>query len=273
MAMLSQKIQKLNEDSHGELPEFMVDDPNTLSEGYIVAYNVQVTPGDVAPGDTIHIKAMFRNESFLPAYGTLQLKLDGMIIKEHCLLGVCVDLFGGHETAVPWDEDYTLPLSIPAGVTHKIEALEEGQITPAFTLFTVTSPPAPGQRNVNFASVPAGAQIYVSDAYYGDTPLTIPLAPGTYAVKAVYGNQELSRNINVVTGSGSMPISFTFQQGTPFDLGQWLSDNKWTIAGGLVAAGLLYMVIKKPETVKKGISVAKDYAQKGYQKLKEKEVI
>lgn len=246
----------------------MADNISGLATGWVVAKKVEVTPSDAQPGDTIHIRAIFENENWIPAYAVLQVKLDGAVIKTWCDYVGCFIVFGSNEV-FPWEFDYTLPTSISPGISHRIEALEQDQIIPASTEFTVTSPAQPGQRNVSFSSVPEGAQIYIADAYYGNTPITVPLVAGVHAIKAVYSGQEQSRNIQVVSGTGTMSVTFTFSQTAPFDFGQWLSDNKWTVGGALISAGVLYLIVKKPATVKRGLATASELAGKGYMKARE----
>lgn len=250
------------------IDDLQEQDIGALAAGWVVADKVEVSPKDARPGDVIHISAFFRNQNWLPAYAVLELKLDGLVIDTYCTLLSCSVIFGPRET-ITWNAEYTLPASISTGASHRIEALEQEQLVPAYDDFVVSSPPPPGQRNVSFSSTPTGAQIYVSGAYRGDTPITIPLPPGTYAVKAIYSDQEVSRNIQVVSGSGTLPITFTFTQETPFDLSKFLMDNALYIGGGLAALALLYLAVKKPATVKRGYAAAKEYASRGVTKAKE----
>lgn len=234
------------------------------AEGWVMGDGVVIQPQDVQPGDQVHITAHFTNTAtYLPAWATMQVKLDGLVIWEQSGLFP----YGGDKES--FNIDYDLPADMSSGA-HRITAQEQGQQTKIpYVDFTITAPPQPGQRNVSFSSVPAGAQISVGDAYIGDTPVTVSLDPGTYAVSALYNGQTLSKNIQVSSGSGSMAVSFTFSQTAPFDLNKWLSDNKWYIGGALVGAGLLYVIIKKPDTVKRGLATASDLAGKGYVKAKE----
>ncbi len=236
-----------------------------LAEGWVIAdTNPVVQPSDVQPGGTIHITAHFKNTAtYLPAFATLQVKLDGLVIWEWSGLFE----WGGKEEGV--DIDFTLPSSTSTGA-HRITAQESDQGTNIpYTDFTVSAPPPPGKRNVSFSSIPAGAQVYIGSAYHGDTPITIPISPGTYVVKAVYSGQEVSRNIQVVSGSGTLSVEFTFTQEPAFDLTKFLEENRWYIGGGIAALALLYLAVKQPATVKRGLSVAQEYAGKGYQKAKE----
>lgn len=231
------------------------------AEGWIVAQNVTVTPQDAQPGQTIHIRASFKNQaSWLPAYGVLQLKLDGIVIDNYGD-GILPTIFVPGEV-VQWDYDYVLPASISSGIPHRIQALEQGQANIPYVDFTVTSAPPPGQRNISFTSVPAGSQIYIGNVYYGNTPITIPLNAGVYAVRGVYSGQEVSRNIQVTTGAGTMSVQFSFTQETPFDFTKWLSDNQYYIGAGIIGLGVLYYAIKKPDSVKRAVSKGYEAAKK-----------
>lgn len=240
-----------------------MENVQSQAEGWIVAESVTVTPTDAQPGQTIYISARFVNEaSWLPAVGTLQIRLDGLVLFER---------YGAFlpDEVVLWDESYNLPMSISSGISHRVEALEQGQANIPYSDFTVTSPAPPGQRNVSFTSIPAGAAIYVSEAYRGNTPITLPLTAGTYAVRAVYAGQEVSRNIAVTTGAGTLGVEFTFTQETPFDFTKWVKDNQWYLIGGAAGIALLALAIKKPDTVRRGYDKTKEYAGKAYEKAKE----
>ncbi len=233
--------------------------------GWVMADSVAVTPKDVAPGDTINITAHFTNTaSYLPAYATLQVKLDGLVIWEQ----IALFPYGGSSDSYPIS--YTLPVNMNGG-SHRITANESAQNTQIpYDEFLITSPPPPGQRNVSFSSIPAGAQISVGNAYVGDTPVTISLSPGTYAVTALYNGQTLSKNVQVSSGSGSMSVPFTFTRSAPaFDLTKWLSDNKWYLGATVVGLGVLYLAVKKPATLQRGATKAYELAGKGYEKAKE----
>lgn len=239
-----------------------------LAEGYIVGDSVTVLPTDAKPGDTIQIRTTFRNDSWLPACGTIEILLDGVVIDTwtNYYVGL-VCLLGGE--VLPWNITYPLPTSIRPGI-HRVEAREVGQTTiTAMAEFTVTAIAPPGQRNVSFTSTPTDAQIFVSGGYIGNTPITVPLSYGTYDVTVVYGNQEISRNISVVAGMDTIDAKFTFTQKPPFDLTKWLADNQWYIAGAVIGGGLLLFALKKPETAKRAASTAKSYATKAYHKGKE----
>lgn len=245
-----------------------MDNVKAQGEGWIMAQSVVVTPNDAQPGDTVHIKAVFKNTAaYLPGYGVPVLELDGLWIYGGWASSA-VFVLAGLEFLV--EIDYVLPSSISTGTWHRVEAREADQRAniPGYD-FTVSSPAPPGQRNVSFSSVPADAQIYVSEVYRGNTPLTISLAAGTYAVRAVYAGQEQRKNIQVSLGSGSMSVPFTFAQDVPFDLGKWVSDNKWYLGATVVGIGILYLAVKRPATLQRGASKAYELAGKGYEKAKE----
>ncbi len=241
-----------------------MDNIEAQAEGYIIGASIAVTPKDVQPGGTIHIRAVFENKSFWPACGILEIVLDGVVI---FTVGDYIPYCSITDKTYVFEDNYILSSSISTGISHSIEARESDQTTvTAIDYFTVSSPPPPGQRNVSFASIPADAQIYVSEVYRGNTPLTISLVPGTYAVRAIYAGQEQAKNIQVSAGLGSMPVAFTFTQ---FDLGKWVSDNKWYLGATAVGIGILYLAAKKPATLRQGATKAYELAGKGYVKAKE----
>jgi len=67
------------------------------------------------------------------------------------------------------------PVPTPAAAPAPAAAASASAPAPA-------APPAPQKVRVTFATVPAGAAVFINGALSGKTPLTAPLAPGTHLV-------------------------------------------------------------------------------------------
>jgi hypothetical protein len=91
---------------------------------------------------------------------------------------------------------YTETAVVKAGLVYDVHA----------TLFPVATGPTPGTTGpITIRSVPAGANIYLDNAYRGITPLTLVEIPqGSHAViLKLNGYQDWTSAVNVIAGSGT----------------------------------------------------------------------
>ena len=150
---------------------------------------------------------------------------------------------------------------------------------------TLTAPAPPGKAMLNVSTKPSGASIYINEKYVGISPISLPLDPGTYKVKAVIKGYEFKGCDGGQTGAGYCVVTLKAGESKPLTINLvkpptpwWQDALKYGLVGagiGLVglmlmrsgAAGKISEVVvpiyqKSKEVAKKGVSAAKKVASK-----------
>ncbi len=136
---------------------------------------------------------------------------------------------GIHEIllSLPGYQDYSATITVNAGV-----------ITPVFVKFVAA--PAQEDGNINIASSPSGAEIYVDNVYQGYSPLTVHnVAAGTHTVLMKLSGYDDWQTTVQVTAGQTVPVTATFTPPpTPTKSGAFP-------AALLVALGAISLLVRK----------------------------
>ncbi|HTY16080.1 MAG TPA: PEGA domain-containing protein [Methanoregulaceae archaeon] len=130
--------------------------------------------------------------------------------------------------------DYTTSVTVYSNTQTYISAV----LSPQGSAPTPT--PVPGYGTLAVSSTPAGASIYVDNAYMGYTPATLnPVASGRHTVMlALDGYQNYVTNVNVVTGGSVQVTSSLSPIATPTKSG---ADTTVLAAGAGILASLAFI--------------------------------
>lgn len=104
----------------------------------------------------------------------------------------------GIHLSLPGYQDYSATITVNSGV-----------ITPVFVKFVAA--PAQTDGNINIASSPSGAEVYVDNVYQGYSPLTVHnVASGTHSVLMKLSGYDDWQTAVQVTAGQTVPVTATF---------------------------------------------------------------
>jgi len=108
-------------------------------------------------------------------------------------------------TLAPGTYSAVLSLAGYKNETKSFEVKADQQVTVSVTLSKIPPPPPPPSTvktgTVYISSSPTGANIYISGKYYGNTPMTITLSPGSYSTTLIFsGYYEASKSFSISQG-------------------------------------------------------------------------
>jgi hypothetical protein len=107
----------------------------------------------------------------------------------------------GVPVSVAEKEREFLPVGVTANVT---KGSEQAKGAPAAPLTTASGATADAAGTVNVTTSPDGAEVYVDDQFYGNSPATLKLKPGKHMIRVkMSGYQDWSREITSDAGAAT----------------------------------------------------------------------
>lgn len=134
--------------------------------------------------------------------------------------------------------DYSTPVTVYSNSQASISAV----LTPSGGIPTIT--PAPGYGTLSVSSDPAGASIYIDNAYTGYTPATLTTVPsGQHTVMLTLdGYQNYVTNVNVAAG-GTIQVSSSLTPiATPTKSGREMTV---LTAGAIILVSLVFVMRRR----------------------------